>query len=314
MPTTLAITMGDPAGVGPELCLRLGQQQVTPDVHYQIYGNRAHLERIAQQLALPIEGLTIVDQPLEHPEQVQPGQVQPACGRAAYTALTAAIDDALSGKVDGIVTCPINKAALEAAGISYPGHTEILVERTRTQNHAMMLSGSELSCALVTTHIGLADVPGTLTTERIVEVSQLAADVMQQRHNRPAKLAILGLNPHAGEGGLFGNQEEERIIQPAIDQLQQQGISVLGPLPPDTAFLPSIRPQVDAYICMYHDQGLIPLKTLCFDEGVNVTLGLPIIRTSVDHGTAFDIAWQGIAKPDSLLAAIDFALELCPNS
>lgn len=307
---TLAITMGDPAGVGPELCLRLCQAPPTDEVSYRIYGNRTVLERVGAALSLSLQHVTIIDHPIQAVEQIVPGQVQANCGEAAYDFLTSAIDDALTGQVDGIVTCPLNKAALEAAGIDFPGHTEILVERTQAPQHAMMLSGSELSCALVTTHIGIAQVPQAITTERIIEVAQLSAAVMQRRHQRPAKIAILGLNPHAGEGGLFGDREEERIIQPAIDQLRAAGMDVIGPLPPDTAFLTQIRPNVDAYVCMYHDQGLIPLKTLCFDEGVNVTLGLPIVRTSVDHGTAFDIAWQGQANVQSLQAAVKFALEL----
>ncbi len=307
---TLAITMGDPAGVGPELCLRLCAEAQRNELQYHIYGNRVILERVGAQLNLSLENVTIIDHPIDNVAQLVPGKVQANCGQAAYNFLISAIDDAMAGKVDGIVTCPLNKAALEAAGIHYPGHTEILVERTATQKHAMMLSGSELSCALVTTHIGIADVPSSITKERIEEVARLSAEVMSKRHKRPAKIAVLGLNPHAGEGGLFGNKEEERIIQPAIDQLKAEGIEVIGPLPPDTAFLSQIRPNVDAYVCMYHDQGLIPLKTLCFDEGVNVTLGLPIVRTSVDHGTAFDIAWTGKANVQSLIAAVDFALEL----
>jgi len=306
----IAITMGDPAGVGPELCLRLCAAYDKSGVNYLIYGNRKILERVGEYLGLSTEGVEIVNHEITNVAEIQAGQVQASCGQAAYDFLNSAINDAVSGKVDAIVTCPLNKAALEAAGIDFPGHTEILVSRTGAKRHAMMLSGSELSCALVTTHIGLAEVAAALTTERIIEVTQLSAEVMQKRHGRPAKLAILGLNPHAGEGGLFGNKEEERVIQPAIDKLRDQDLDVIGPLPPDTAFLPSIRPKVDAYVCMYHDQGLIPLKTLCFDEGVNVTLGLPIVRTSVDHGTAFDIAWTGKAKVDSLIAAVDFALEL----
>ena len=305
---TLAITMGDPAGIGPELCIQFCQQP--SDVTYIIYGNTTILERVAQELDLSLEGIHIKDHPMPDADTIVPGQVQAACGQAAYDFLTSAITDAQQGVVDGIITCPLNKAALEQAGIDYPGHTEILVEQTETEAHAMMLSGPELSCSLVTTHIGLADVPSALTTERIIEVAHLSADLMQLRHDRPARLAVLGLNPHAGEGGLFGNQEEERIIQPAIDTLRSEGLSVIGPLPPDTAFLKPIREQVDAYICMYHDQGLIPLKTLCFDEGVNITLGLPIIRTSVDHGTAFDLAWQGRAQLTSLQAAANYARSL----
>lgn len=305
----IAITMGDPAGVGPELCLKYLKHAQNCELEFTIYGNRIILEKVSQKLDLSLDGIRIKDHVVKNAEQITPGIVQPNCGRAAYDFLTSAIDDALAGRTDAIVTCPINKAALEAAGIHYPGHTEILVDRTNSSNHAMMLSGPDLSCSLVTTHIGIAEVPKVITYDRIIEVATLSAQVMEQRHQRPVRLAVLGLNPHAGEGGLFGKEEID-IIQPAIETLRSSGIDVIGPLPPDTAFLPQIRKEVDAYVCMYHDQGLIPLKTLNFDDGVNVTLGLPIIRTSVDHGTAFDIAWQGIASTQSLECAIAFAASL----
>ncbi len=302
--------MGDPAGVGPELCLKLAQSTRSNVEGLVIYGNRRILERVANQLDLRIDHLSIVDHFIDGVDEIQPGQVQSCCGLASYEILLSAIRDAQAGRIAGVVTCPINKAALNAAGLSYPGHTEILVEQTRSASHAMMLSGEEMSCSLVTTHIGLSEVAAQLTTQRIIEVGKLSAEVMERRHSRPARLTVLGLNPHAGEGGLFGNQEEERIIQPAITHLREAGYEVIGPLPPDTAFLPHIRQRTDAYICMYHDQGLIPLKTLCFVTGVNVTLGLPIVRTSVDHGTAFDIAWQGVASIDSLEHAVQFACSL----
>ena len=306
----LALTMGDPAGVGPELCLKVAELYRERDVELVIYGNLRILERVAKQLGLVTEPFSIKDHPVENVAEISPGKVQANCGQAAYDFLLSAISDCTAGKIDGIVTCPLNKAALEAAGVGYPGHTEILVEETNTSTHAMMLAGGDLSCSLVTTHIGLSAVPNSLTVERIIEVTQLTAQLVKKKLGKPPKLAILGLNPHAGEGGLFGNQEEEKIIQPAIAELMREGVEVIGPLPPDTAFLPKIREEVDAHICMYHDQGLIPLKTLYFDEGVNVTLGLPIIRTSVDHGTAFDIAWQGKAETKSLQAAINYACKL----
>ncbi len=299
--------MGDPAGIGPELCLKLCADEKRDDVEYIIYGNKAHLERISAFLQLPLVGVKIKNHPIPQVEDVKKGEVQAKCGQASYDFLTSAIDDALSGLVDGIVTCPINKAALEAAGIHYPGHTEILVEKSGTQAHAMMLGGGDLNCSLVTTHISIAQVPKMLTKKRIVEVANLTSELIEKKEGRPAKLAILGLNPHAGENGLFGD-EEERVIIPAIQEIEASGIEVIGPLPPDTAFLPEIRAKVDAHICMYHDQGLIPLKTLYFDEGINTTLGLPFIRTSVDHGTAFDIAWQGEASITSLVAAVNFAV------
>ena len=178
----------------------------------------------------------------------------------------------------------------------------------------MMLTAPEITCSLVTTHVPLADVPGLLSVDRIVRQIRLTHEVMRRlRDVETPRLVVLGLNPHAGEHGLFGD-EERRIIEPAIQAATAAGFRVVGPLPPDTAFLPSIRATTDAYICMYHDQGLIPLKALAFDQGVNVTLGLPIIRTSVDHGTAFDIAWQGKADPSSLYQALDLAARLVDRS
>ncbi len=302
--------MGDPAGIGPELCLRICSEYPQNNISYIIYGNRNVLSKVATATNLSMEDIDIVDIPIEKVEDITSGKVQPNCGQASYDFLTRAISDCLQNKVDAIVTCPLNKAALEAAGIKYPGHTEILIEQTKTEQHAMMLTSPEMSCSLVTTHIGIVDIPKALTTARIIQVAKLTRKVLEKRLKKEPTLAVLGLNPHAGEGGLFGEYEEENIIQPAITQLKSEGATILGPLSPDTAFLPNIRSKVDGYICMYHDQGLIPLKTLSFDEGVNVTLGLPIIRTSVDHGTAYDIAWTGKASVESLCHAVDYALSL----
>ena len=217
------------------------------------------------------------------------------CGKAAYTYITSAIDEALAGRVDAIATGPINKEAINAAGIPFPGHTEILADRTRSERACMMLTSDAITCALVTVHVGYRDVPGLLTRERIDNTIDLTARAMRRLRGREPRLLVCGLNPHAGEHGLFGDGEEERLIAPAVTDARARGLDVTGPLPPDTAFLPKYRARTDAYICMYHDQGLIPLKALAFEEAVNVTLGLPIVRTSVDHGTAFDIAWRGEA-------------------
>ncbi len=174
----------------------------------------------------------------------------------------------------------------------------------------MMLTSDEITCSFVTSHVGLADVPGLITTERIVEVIELSHEAMERLRGRRPRMIVCGLNPHAGEHGLFGNREEERLIVPAVDEAQRRGFDVAGPLPPDTAFVPTVRQQTDCYICMYHDQGLIPLKALAFDTAVNITLGLPIIRTSVDHGTALDIAWQGTADATSMFCAVRLAARL----
>jgi 4-hydroxythreonine-4-phosphate dehydrogenase len=174
----------------------------------------------------------------------------------------------------------------------------------------MMLTSDSISCVLATIHIPLADVPSKLTTHSILRAIRLGAAALSLRHRRPARVTVCGLNPHAGENGMFSHGEEDRLINPAIEDARQDGVHVVGPLPPDTAFTPSMRRQTDVYVCMYHDQGLIPLKALAFDDAVNVTLGLPIVRTSVDHGTALDLAWQGKASHSSMLAAIDMAIDL----
>ena len=306
----IAITMGDPAGVGPELCLKLlADERVREFCEPVIYGDAGVLQRVAKQLGLK-HADAVRDHRAIHAESVVPGTVNVACGRAVFTYFDSAISDALAGKVDAICTAPINKESLHAAGYPYPGHTEILAARTNSERSCMMLTAPEITCSLVTVHVGYGEVPKLLSVERIVDVIELTANAMQRMRGRKPKLLVCGLNPHAGEHGLFGDREEERIIAPAIAVASEMGIDVSGPLPPDTAFLPKYRKMCDAYICMYHDQGLIPLKALAFEDAVNVTLGVPIVRTSVDHGTAFDIAWQGIADPSSLFQAVKLAAKL----
>ena len=311
---TLAITMGDPAGIGPEVCLMLLKKaaSVAPEARPIIYGDRKILELVSSATGLPMprpENIRQIDS-LPEPEAVVPGKVDHFCGQAAFDYVIAAIDDALSGAVDAIVTAPINKAALHAARIEYPGHTEILAERTKSERSCMLQYSAEMTASFVTCHCGYADVPLLLTRERLREVINLTSEALSKIKKRPARLLALGLNPHSGEDGLFGNREEESIIIPELEEARLRGIDIFGPVAPDTAFLPDTRASTDAYICMYHDQGHIPLKVLAFDSAVNVTLGLPIVRTSVDHGTAFDIAWKGQANPGSMLSATRLALQL----
>lgn len=307
----IAVTMGDPAGIGPELCLRLlthaGTAQVAQPI---IFGDVGVLQRVAEKLALPFDATRVVDVGAIAAEDVVPGQIDARCGEAAYRYVIAAIDAALAGDVDAIATAPLHKEALHAAGHDYPGHTEIFAERMHAERSCMMLTAPEITCSLVTVHVGLGEVAGLLTTERIGEVIDLTAAAMRRLRGREPRLVVCGLNPHAGEGGLFGQREEERIIAPAVAAGRARGLDIEGPLSPDTAFLPTIRARTDAYVCMYHDQGLIPLKALAFDSAINTTLGLPIVRTSVDHGTAFDIAWQGVANPASLYEAVRLAARL----
>jgi 4-hydroxythreonine-4-phosphate dehydrogenase len=330
MPPSLriAITMGDPAGVGPELCLRL---LANPAAHAGcvplVFGDAGILNRVAQQCGLPAPNRvvalphflaqpselttpTVVDFAGLNEDTLIPGQVSAVAGAAAFAYVEAAIHAALARQVDALCTAPLHKEALAAAGVRFPGHTEILAHFTHSERACMMLTAPEITCSLVTGHVGYHEVPGLLTPARILDTIELTAAALQRLRGRPPQLVICGLNPHAGEHGLFGTQEEERLILPAVAQARAQGIAIVGPLPPDTAFLPGRRRQTDAFVCMYHDQGLIPLKALAFDEAVNVTLGLPIVRTSVDHGTAFDIAWQGVASPTSLFAAVQLAARL----
>ncbi|MDB4618276.1 4-hydroxythreonine-4-phosphate dehydrogenase PdxA [Akkermansiaceae bacterium] len=301
---SLIVTQGDPAGVGPELCLRVLNSELAKEFPMQVMGCRNLLGKIAAKLGWDFDPASVVDVPCS--EEVEPGVVSAVAGRHGFACLEAAVEATMRGEFSGMVTNPINKEGWDLAGHHYPGHTEYLVEKTGAESHAMMLTSGEITCSLVTTHVGLAEVPKILSEERILEVTRLTNEAMSVIRNRPVRLAMPGLNPHAGEGGLFGREEIELLV-PCLEKLRGEGIEIMGPLSPDTAFLPELRKEVDAYICIYHDQGLIPLKTLAFDLGVNVTLGLPIVRTSVDHGTAFDLAWTGQASPTSLYEAVKLA-------
>ncbi len=318
----IAVTTGDPASIGPEVCLRLLANPAVADICQPIvFGDRAVLEKAAEQCALAhpfrvvqdleeATGACVLDFGEINGDAYQTGTISAATGRAGYRYVTEAIDAALAGKVDAVTTGPLNKEALRMAGIPFPGHTEIFADRTRSGRACMLQYSEEVRCVFVTTHVGYAEVPGLLTEERILEVIELAAEAMERIRKRKPRLLCCGLNPHAGENGLFGNNEEASIIAPALEAARARGIDITGPLPPDTIFLPARRKEYDCVVCMYHDQGHIPLKALAFDEAVNTTLGLPIIRTSVDHGTALDIAGKGIANPNSLFEAVKLALQL----
>lgn len=324
----IAITMGDPAGVGPEICARvLIDKRVTSTCLPIIFGDAEVLFEAAEcvkaaisprviakadwnQVFETVSSPAVLDFGLITTAEFEPGTISTACGKASLEYLYAAIDAAIRGTVDAITTGPIHKEAIHAAGSPHIGHTEILAEATKSPRHLMMLSAPEITCSLVTAHVGLAEAATLLTTEKIVSAIELTVDAMQKMRGITPRITVCGLNPHAGEGGLLGNGEEARIIVPAIEAMRGRGLSIVGPLPPDTAFLPARREQTDAYICMYHDQGLIPLKMLAFDKAINITLGLPIIRTSVDHGTAFDIAWKGVATASSMVEAILIAAKL----
>ncbi len=324
----IGVTMGDPAGIGPELCLRVTRdQQILEVCSPVVFGDAGVLERVAQVLGWPgaervvslaewetggvsVDLPSVVDCALLEAAAIEKGRVQPACGRAAYGYIEAAIRSALDGQLAAVVTAPINKEALKAGGINYPGHTEIFQALTGSGGVCMMLTSDEITVSMVTTHIGLMQVGDHLSPNRVAEVIRLTAEALGRMRGRPARLAVCGLNPHAGEHGLFGRGEEERVIVPGIEQANASGIDVHGPFPPDTIFVPVYRRRYDAVICMYHDQGHIPFKMLAFDTGVNITLGSRVIRTSVDHGTAFDIAWTGKADPRSLIQAMRWAVRL----
>lgn len=312
----LAVTMGDPAGVGPELCLRLLDRhtaRIPEEARPVIYGDMDVLNRVAAVTGLkppPESAVRHISVPGDV-AGIRPGIVDAVCGRASYEFLRAAIESALSGSVDAIVTAPINKEALQAAAIHFPGHTEILAHLTGAERSCMLQFSDEVTASFVTCHCGYSDVPALLTRERLREVIDLTHEAVGAIQGRNPRMMVLGLNPHAGEHGLFGRGEEEMVIMPEVVAARSRGMDIRGPVPPDTAFIPAVRPTVDAYVCMYHDQGHIPLKALAFDRAVNVTLGLPVIRTSVDHGTAYDIAWQGKADPGSLFSAVTLACRLC---
>lgn len=317
----VAITMGDPAGIGPELCLRLlSEPSVLSECTPVVFGDAALLNRVAKccNLAAPprvvtqdqwkiqprAKTSTVIDCAVLSGEAVRPGVVEAACGHAAYKYIEASIRAAQAGEVAAVATAPVHKEALRLAKIPYPGHTEIFAALTGAKRACMMLASDEITVSLVTTHVGLNEVPNLLSAERILDVIELTAEAVVRLRRTSPRIAVCGLNPHAGEHGLFGAGEEQKYIEPAVAKARAKGIDVEGPLPPDTAFLPERRSKVHAFVCMYHDQGHIPFKMLAFDKGVNITLGLPIIRTSVDHGTAFDIAWTGRADPKSMIQAV----------
>ena len=308
------------------MCLRtLTNPEILRQCHPVVFGSVKLLQRVSAAIGLPwpdqiavresacpgnFDGPAIVDCPMETAALVVPGRISIACGAAAYAAIETAIEAASVGYLDAVATAPIHKEALRLAGITHPGHTEIFTALTHSKRTCMMLHSEVLTVSMVTTHIGYAEVPQRITTQRILDVIELTAEALTAMNGKPARLGICGLNPHAGEHGLFGQREEERFVEPAIKIARERGILIEGPLPPDAAFTTAQRKRYDGIVTLYHDQGHIPFKMLAFEDGVNVTLGLPIIRTSVDHGTAFDIAWQGVARPASLCQAVACAIRL----
>ncbi len=320
----LLITMGCPAGIGPEVVVKA----LAAHPHWweeglvEVVGDRAILERAMEVTgaALPLApqggegpGLVVDEVTRLDPREVPLGRATAATGRASYLYIRRAIERCLAGEAGGMATGPINKAGLRMAGVEFPGHTEILAHFSGVERYAMMFAGPRLRLVLVTIHEPLAAVPGLITEERVFQAMELFHRSLVEDFAIPdPMIGVAGLNPHAGEGGLFGH-EEERAIAPAVERARALGWRVEGPLPPDTIFPRAVRGELDGVVCHYHDQGLIPFKLIHFEDGVNCTLGLPFVRTSVDHGTAYDIAGTGAADPSSMVAAVELGLSMVRN-
>ena len=320
----MAITMGDPYGIGPEVIVKaLHEEEKRDDI--VIVGSYAILKKSNELFSSPVilypvkkiedidrtgSGVPVIDLENIPPESVldNPGPTAEG-GRASIHFIRYAVEKALKGRIHAVITAPISKEAIHKAGFQYAGHTEFLAELTKTERFAMMLVGGPLRIILVTTHCALSEVPRMIHREKIYQVLRLSHDWWKRFVGCPPKLAVAALNPHGGEGGIFG-REEESDIKPAIEKARAEGIMVTGPYPSDTLFYYAKNGRYDAVVVMYHDQGLIPLKMISFGKGVNCTIGLPIIRTSVDHGTGYDIAWKGKADPSSLKEAIHMARDL----
>lgn len=338
----LAITQGDPAGIGPEIVAKAFRDAPADLVGCFVVGDVATLRRAAQAIVrpgvpmVPVAQIVAPADALEMPPRCVPvlqlpgipgpqpwGQIGAASGRAAADSVVWAARAALQGEVAGLVTAPLHKEALAAAGVAFPGHTELLQAEAAAHQGIplaqmpvrMMLASDELRTVLVSIHMSLRDAIAAVTTDNVLQTLQITHAALVRSLGRAPRIAVAGLNPHAGEGGLFGNEEAE-VIAPAIAAARLQGLDVQGPFAPDTVFMrarstPHRAGEFDVVIAMYHDQGLIPVKYLGVDKGVNVTLGLPLVRTSPDHGTAFDIAGQGIADAASLIEAVRMARTLC---
>lgn len=322
----VVITMGDPSGVGPEVIVRaLANPEISGLCRPLVLGDPAAMERALTITGVPQRLELAADRslPLDFPEgviylrplsdltdaDIEFGRPSREAGDAVFRYIKEAVRLCLAGEASAMATAPISKEALNRAGHKYPGHTELLAELTAAGDYVMMLAGDKLRVTLVTIHEALAAVPGLVTFDRVLSTIRITNRDLHRYFKRNPRLAVLALNPHCGEGGLFG-KEEECVIKPAVDAARKEGIDAIGPLSADTLFHFAANGEYDAVVCMYHDQGLIPLKLLHFDDGVNVTLGLPIIRTSVDHGTAYNLAGTGTASAASMIAAIRMAARM----
>lgn len=325
MTNIIAVTMGDPAGIGPEIiiksmvegelsgapvvvvgCARTFQRilamNITPRAELKV------IDRIADARFAP-GVINVIDEPLEDADALQPGVVQAQAGDLAYRCIKRATSLAMNGEVKAIATAPLNKEALHLAGHHYPGHTELLAYLTDSKDYAMVLYTDMLKVIHITTHIALRKFLDTLNQDRVKTVIRVADTFLKRVGYDNPRIAVAGVNPHAGENGLFGD-EEINIVGPAVNAMKAEGLNVTGPCPPDTVFMQCHEGMYDMVVAMYHDQGHIPLKLLGFYDGVNITAGLPFIRTSADHGTAFDIAWRGKAKAESMAVSIQLAMQI----
>ncbi|NLL15192.1 MAG: 4-hydroxythreonine-4-phosphate dehydrogenase PdxA [Fibrobacter sp.] len=319
-----ALTLGDPAGIGPEITIKAlsSAENSYPVV---VIGDLAVLQNAARILKIdPVfhavsdiedyreSAINVLDLKILSPQQYKLGAAQPLCGKASYLYIQKAIDLAIDKQVDGVITNPINKESLRMAGINFPGHTEIFAQRTNSSDYSMLFLLRNVGVAHVTTHCSLREAIGLISKQRVLKNIHLLNRAMKGLGVSVPRIAVAGLNPHAGENGLFGDEE---IIQisPAIQQASKEGIVVSGPYPPDTVFMRAFRGEFDGIVSMLHDHGFVALKSMDFEHGVNITIGLPIIRTSVGHGTAYDLAGKGLASEESLKAALRAASLLCKN-
>ncbi|MFQ3621859.1 MAG: 4-hydroxythreonine-4-phosphate dehydrogenase PdxA [Spirochaetales bacterium] len=321
----LGFTIGDPAGAGPEICIKaLNKPEVTQICRPILYGDEKVIRRAMKIVPTKMELLRITESSeyrdgsinlisLDNmPDTWEYGKVQAVCGKAAFEFIVRAVEDAKAKKIEGVVTGPINKEAMNAAGIHYSGMTEIFADLTGTKDYAMLLTGGPLKVIHVNTHVSMKEAIERVKKDRVLRVIRLAHQALRDLGVEKPRIAVAGLNAHAGENGLFGDEEIKEVV-PAIEAARAEGLEVTGPVPPDTVFLKAVNGMFDIVVAMYHDQGHIPLKLLDFMGGVNVTVGIPILRTSVDHGTVFGKAGKGTADESSMIKAIQLGVQFAKN-
>lgn len=308
----IAVTIGDPAGIGPEITLKsIVFKKILEICRPIVIGDMAVIKDTAKKLNIPLNltNTELIDVSEIKKRDFEKGRPTNVGGRASVAYIKQAVKLALSKSITAIVTAPISKESLKMAGFSWPGHTELLAELTNSKDYAMMFYSDKLKIILVTIHTALKNVPDLITKEKVLKTIIFAKKACSMMGIDKPKIAVAGLNPHAGETGIFGDEEINKI-SPAMGEARNMGIPVSGPYPADVLFHMAYNGIFDIIVCMYHDQGLIPLKMIAFDKGVNITLGLPFLRTSPDHGTAYDIAWKGIANPSSMIEAIKLAARM----